>query len=350
MIHFLFLFLTVSTLSVPAQQSQVARELDLDLRQGIEAVMHHRFEHADSLFEVMSLTYADHPVGPVMKAAVIHLRAEDRIEDVDMGAIDSLQALAEERGGSYSLDDPEGRQALAFLSSGRGIVSIEASRQGSWFKALQYALDGSSLGEDILEMDSSVADAGLTVGNYYYWKSRRVEALTWLPFVVDSREEGIALLRHCATKGTYQRYAAMNSLGWILRDADSLTEAAEWIAKGLTDYPMNRPFLRNSAEVLERAESYSEAREAWLDVLRSLEKDGALGSWSEYECRVALARLAAKEGSWDLLRQDVDAVNDVERTLDRTLLTKRRESLLQRAADLKEQLSARSNADPSPNH
>ena len=318
-----------------SQPTRLPDHLDAIIRQGIDALMEERFMAADSLFRMAAGTYADHPVGPVMQAALVHLVAEDRLEPVDAEIIDSLHAVAEERGRAFSLDTREGRIALAFVSSSRGVVSLEAARKGAWLKAIDYALRASALGEDILEADSAIADAGLVVGNYYYWKSRRVEVLTWLPFVADSRQEGIYLLRQCASSGAYQRYAAMNSLGWILRDAKEGIEGRRWIEAALHEYPENRPLLRSYAALLQDAGLDEQARSAWTTIRSTLERDGQGKGWAAYEAVVMEAELSRRMRELSRMHELMQSAAALERTLDRSVRTDRRESLLEKMITLR---------------
>lgn len=328
-------FLAGFPILAQSQPAVTPPALDSLIRDGIGALMGERFAAAESLFSCASDSFPDHPAGPVMQAAVLHLVAEDGHAPVDLRKIDSLHAEAERRGESLDLTDRDGRVALAFIASSRGIVSLEAARNGAWLRALRFALSAASLGEDILDADSAVVDAGLAVGNYYYWKSRRVEVITWLPFVADSRAEGIALLRRSAAHGTYQRFAAMNSLAWILRDAGDLAEALHWVEQGLDMFPQNRSLLRSAAAVLGAAGDLSGAGRAWETVQQSLERDGLLNSWAHYESVIRRAELAVTQKDPAAARQYLGVAMDMERVLDMSVLSERRETLLEQARTLR---------------
>ncbi len=335
--------------SAQVRDSSAYMENGLDdlLRSGIDVIMREEFAAADSIFVLLSETYPAHPAGPVMRAAVLHLEAEDGLAGTDVAHLEALHEQAEQRAESYRTDDALGRGALSFLASSRGIMSLEAAHAGAWFKALRYALDAASLGEQILEADSTMADAGLAVGSYYYWKSRRVEVIMWLPFVTDSREEGMELLRACAQSGMYQRYAAINSLGWILRDAGKIAEARYWVERGLADYPGNRALLRSYAAVLEKDGDLDGAIRAWEAVGRSYGRDGGATAWGAFEAGVRTAELLGRLQDSARVREHVALLGAMERRLDRTVLSGRREGLLERSARLQREWPLGSGRDPA---
>jgi tetratricopeptide (TPR) repeat protein len=145
--------------------------------------------------------------------------------------------------------------------------------------------------ETAVSRDSFLVDAYTGIGTYYYWKTRKIEFLTWLPFVADRREQGIALLQQCARGGAYNRFAAMSALVTIYLDAARYDKAAETARSALAVYPKNRIFLWGLATSLERGGNAKEAADAYARLLQSILDDTRPNIYNELVCRLNLLTL-----------------------------------------------------------
>ncbi|MCU0452199.1 MAG: hypothetical protein MUE68_00925 [Bacteroidetes bacterium] len=279
------LAVTVGSAAVHAQRSGEAEAL---LVRGLHAALEHDYADARASFDGAARSAPEDPAGVVLLAGLLYQSAEDLSVPFDRRAFDSLLTLAEVRATSGRGTPPTDR--MMWRATARGMLSVVESRSGQWMAAIRDALASASEARSSLGQVPDVADAGLPMGNYLYWRSRKTEALQWLPFIPDDREEGIRLLERCAREGKFHKWAAISSLIWILHDAQELGRAESWARTGLTAYPRNRTYLAGSAKVLESRAQYGEAANAWRSIAASLRQDPAAGRYALFSAVVNEAR------------------------------------------------------------
>ena len=285
-------------------------ELDRLLQRGIRSVLLQSYDEAESTFAATTERFPESPAGPLFHAAVLHQRAGDLGIEFNSGMFDSLLTLVHVRCDVRTSRDPLWNKSI--LATAKGMLAVEAAEEGSWVIVIRDAIASSSLAEEVLGTDSTMYDAALPLGNYYYWKTRKTEFLTWLPFVGDMRDRGIALLRKCAEHGRYQRYAALNSLVWVLIDAARVDEAIVVVNTGLDAFPRNRTFLRGLAACQERMSDPLQAAATWLEVIATLSNERHTGTFAEYASRVNRARCLLAARQYAECRQELDRAARVE--------------------------------------
>jgi tetratricopeptide (TPR) repeat protein len=144
--------------------------------------------------------------------------------------------------------------------------------------------------EEIIENDSSFYDAYVGVGTYYYWRSRKMEFIRWLPFFKDDRELGIRMLIIGAKLSEYNKFAAMSALISIYLDEENYTQAEAWSKRGLNFYPENRVFLWGLATALDRQNHSAEAISAYSNLLKNIVCAHAPHPYNEIVCRINLVK------------------------------------------------------------
>ena len=71
-------------------------------------------------------------------------------------------------------------------------------------------------------------------------EAKKTEFLHWIPFVHDSRAEGIRLLEIAAERANENRYAAISALISIELDAKNYEQVEYWSKAALKHYPDTR--------------------------------------------------------------------------------------------------------------
>ena len=127
-----------------------------------------------------------------------------------------------------------------YLGTADGCDAYERAERGAWLAAVRYGSSSASKFEEVIEQDSSFYDAYVGVGTYYYWRSRKTEFLHWIPFMHDSRAEGIRLLEIAAERADENRYAAISALISIELDAKNYEQVEYWSKAALKHYPDTR--------------------------------------------------------------------------------------------------------------
>lgn len=314
--------------AVVALNAQRSPFVDSLLVGGVDAALRHEYTRARALFEEVARSAPEDPAGVVLLAGLLHQTAEDLSVSFDRRTFDSLLTRAEVRATSMNSAGISDRQM--WKSTARGMLSVVESQSSQWMAAIRDALASASEARASLEGQSALADVGLPMGNYLYWRSRKTEALQWLPFVPDDRDEGIRLLEWCAKEGRYHRWAAVSSLIWVLHDAGSLARAESWARAGLEVYPENRTFLAGLAKVLETRGAYREASRRWGTIASSLRGQPGAGSYAIFSAGVNQVRCALAAGDLEDARSAHAAIvppvsHDVPEWLRARLQAKMRE-------------------------
>src|SRR5208283_1119189 len=72
--------------------------------------------------------------------------------------------------------------------------AFSESENASWPSVIIDGMNAAKMFERCLELNPQFYDAMNGLGTYYYWRSKKTEFLSWLPFVSNKEKEGIELL------------------------------------------------------------------------------------------------------------------------------------------------------------
>ncbi|MBF8249060.1 MAG: hypothetical protein HW374_1860 [Bacteroidetes bacterium] len=283
----LFLFCFQPGLSQQVQDSLLHRFIAT----GIDLTLRQRYNAADSVFLLATLRFPENPSGILYRAAVLQTRSLDYVVPLARESFDSLLAISERISENMMQKDPNSPWGYYFLAMTYGYDAFARVERGDWFGGFRKGLSSASYFKDCLDKDSLFYDACAGVGTYYYWKSRKIEFLQWLPFFVDSRLEGIRLLDDCSRKGTYNRFVALSALVTIYLDAGDYARSTEAALEALRAYPLNRVFLWGLAEAQVKSGRTREAREAYERILGTCLDEKLEDPYSEILARFNIVRL-----------------------------------------------------------
>jgi hypothetical protein len=250
------LFLSFGS-SILSAQARLPLAIHAPVIKGLECILRQEYDHADEMFRAISDSFPTHPAGPIYRAAVLQARSLDYGTLVEQERFDLLIAEGRKRTENL-LEDKESRLwGLFFDATADGYVAVDRVERGDWFAGATKAMASAGTFEDILEQDSTFADARVGIGTYMYWKSRKTAFLQWIPFMSDDREEGIRFLVEGSNAGVYNKYASMSALVSVLIDAGSYERAAHWATLALDSFPTNRVFLWGRATAFHRWGKYA---------------------------------------------------------------------------------------------
>ena len=282
-----FLFCFQPGLSQQVQDSVLHRFIAT----GIDLIMRQRYNAADSVFLRATEQFPENPSGFLYRAAVLQTRSLDYVIPLARESFDSLLAISERISERMIQKDPNSPWGYYSLAMTYGYDAFARVERGDWFGGFRKGLSSASHFKDCLEKDSLFYDACAGLGTYYYWKSRKIEFLQWLPFIVDSRIEGIQLLVDCSRKGTYNRFVALSALVTIYLDAGDYVRSAEAALEALRAYPLNRVFLWGLAEAQVKSGRTKEARETYERILGTCLDEKLEHPYSEILSRLNIVRL-----------------------------------------------------------
>jgi tetratricopeptide (TPR) repeat protein len=186
---------------------------------------------------------------------------------------------------------PEARKALLYFYRGSayGYRAYYYGQTGNWLSAVDDGLKAAGDLKTCLAIDSACYDAYLGVGVIKYWQSTKLKYVLWLPFIEDTRLEGIAEIKKAVGRGQYSRFSAMHQLIYILLDNGQYDEALCYADTAITAYPASQFMRWAHAHALFKAQRYPEAIPSYLKLLELIEKDPQANPSHWLVCQVRLA-------------------------------------------------------------
>ena len=274
--------------TVPAEslRDQLLAGIDLTLRQNYPA--------ARASFRDVITRNPANPAGYLYLAGVLQAEFSDYEDGFQEGLFDSL--IAEGRAMADRLIETRDSAAWGYYFAGTALSykAFSESERGNWPGVVLDGMNSAKMFERCLEIDPSFCDAMSGLGTYYYWRSKKTEFLSWLPFVSDRKKEGIVLLKKACDGATYEKFLALNSLSLVLTEEGRYDEAMQCIQEGLGRYPDNRSFLWCLVGVVERVPQRDTAviKDAVSRLLASVLAAPVRNVYYEAACRLKLAQFA----------------------------------------------------------
>lgn len=295
--------LSPATAAVASQQ-----ELIEALVEAQEASHRGEMAGADSLTQAIIARWPEDPTGYYARAALSRVRAlgcqgvwpeEGIAEDLDRAALCARRRL------TIAPSDTWTRYILGLVL---GLQAVRAVQEGSIWGAYRMASESVDELEETLRQDSTFADAWLPLGTYHFWRGEALKRWVWLPFIKDTRQQGLEELRRAATYGQVTRVSAQSMLVWALLAARRNDEALEVAQPLARTYPANRSFLWAQAEAYRALGRWSQAERAFSNVLATFgpEHDGCPGAVEISAKRgMALVELGECERAKPLLQRAI---------------------------------------------
>ncbi|MBM4168196.1 MAG: tetratricopeptide repeat protein [Ignavibacteria bacterium] len=302
MSRFITITLVVGHFLGPASgwsRQSVSGPMETQLMRAIDHTLRQEYWAAESVFRLLAEEYPNHPAANLYWAGMLQARAEDYSELPDRRRFDSLLIVADEKAQRLQSREETLAEGLYYAGSVLSYQSYVSSSTGEWFRAVTKGISAVSNLNKALARDSSLVGCYVGIGTYNYWKSRKTQFLSWLPFVRDDRVEGINQLRIGFRKGTYNRYLSASSLIIVLIDAGEYAEAVDVADAVLAKYPSNRHYLHWRAVACEQWGRLEEALTAYGRLLENLKADTNLHAFRRLQCNLKLADIHLRLGQMD---------------------------------------------------
>lgn len=150
-----------------------------------------------------------------------------------------------------------------------GSAASTAADEGSFWAAYRTGTEAISQLEEVLRREPGFADARLALGTYRFWRGAATRNWNWLPFLDDTRAQGINDIRRAQRDGATTTHTAAGMLVWALLREQHWNEALVVSSEITRRYPANRAFLTAHAEALTGLRRWNEAASAWTSVLQT---------------------------------------------------------------------------------
>jgi tetratricopeptide (TPR) repeat protein len=285
-------------LSGIVRPQKLSPELIENITMGINESINNQFAESETRFRKLIQQFPDHPVGYFYTAATIQaemMDAEDYRRQMEFEAlIDSALKKSEKLHASQKSD------AWVFFIEGSAYLyrSFVNKRNGQGWGAYRNAVNGVKRLEKALEIDSLFYDAYMGIGSYKYWKSSKTKGLSWLPFLSDEREKGIALVKKAIDNGLFVKAFGRDQLAWILIDAKRFDEAAKYAMINCHLYPQSRFFKWTLVEVYYRGARYDQAYPLYEELLAEISQRPNNNHYNETDCLLKLANIDCLRGDY----------------------------------------------------
>ncbi len=266
------------------------------------------FVAADSILSLREQRYPRSVKVRFYRASLENARKdyyEDQLNDSMLVA--SAGAVIE--GAFDSLGTTPGRREQAryhfYAGSAYGYLAMHRGRSGDYLQAFS---DGKNARDELLRavtLDSTLYDAYLGLGSYYYWTSAR---LSWIPLWGDNREEGIRMVKKTVESGRYARYMALHQLVYILLDAGRHDEALRYARRGMAEIPGSPYMLWALSHVYMKKKDLPLAIKTYRmlnDVLANIRQPNA---HHRVVCWARLADMQSRAGECDAARRTVEQI------------------------------------------
>ena len=212
------------------------------LKDGIIHIINQDYEGARIFFKALDDEYSNLPFGKIYLAAVSIAESYDYAEEFDSDFIYNNLEEAKDQSLDLLDEDEENIWYNYFYALSEGYIAYFNAINESWLSAVSTGLNSISAFEDCLEIDPTFYESYIAIGTFEYWKSRKSEALSWLPFIDDNKSYGIERLITAIDSSSYNTYLAINSLIWIYIDQENYLAAIQTAEKALIDFPESRLF------------------------------------------------------------------------------------------------------------
>lgn len=257
------------------------RFVDLISREDYEGAI----KIADSLIQ-----HDPEPLGGYfLKLTALNNRSIDFEDDEDIPALlaiaDSVKNISERR---ISSGD---KSALIrfYRGSVEGFLMVHDLRLQNFIDAILHGQRAADYLEQALAIDSTLYDAYVGLGNYYYFKSSYSGVLRSTGIVTDRREEGKRLLRIAVEKGSLTRLAAISSLAWIAIDEKDYDEAIKRARELIALYPNNRAFYWCLGRAQKMSEKWNDVIDTYSILLNSVRNNNRNNHYNEIGCLYSIA-------------------------------------------------------------
>jgi len=221
------------------------------MRKGLDFLINEEFDKAEVVFNNLNQVYIELPLGYVGLTAIEILRSYDYGIPYNKARIESLLDSAERKSSLLLKKNSKDKWNNYLYALSKGYYAYYKGLTGDYLAAVSAGLSSLEYFEKCLKEDPEFTEAFIALGVYKYWKSRKIDFLTWLPFIKDEKEIGKEYLKRGIKKNSYSTYLAINSLVWIYNSEQKYSEAIN-LAKGALElYPNSRFFKWGLGRALE---------------------------------------------------------------------------------------------------
>jgi len=244
-------------------------------KSGIEALYNLDYDKAQKDFQEIVRLYPSHPAGPQLLAARVWIKAlyetrrlqsslyssesfyssgDDKVDPKVVTDFRNLTREARRLAEAHLKQTPQDVEALYWLGAVEGLkATFEEAVERRHFAALRDGNDSVDHHRDVLKLDQTSVDAGITVGLYEYAVGSLplpVKVLAGITGFRGSKKKGLAMIERVAQEGNWSRDDAKTLLIVLYTREKRYPEALGHARDLMAKYPRNYLFRLEAADAL----------------------------------------------------------------------------------------------------
>jgi tetratricopeptide (TPR) repeat protein len=224
-----------------------------------------------------------------LNSKMTHYENQEGAESFQKAIDKTLNLVEKQLENDKIMDDSVKAELFFYEGSAYGYRAFFQGNHGNFIGAVTNGLKSVGSLNQTLEIDSTLYGAYLGIGVYKYWRYSRLKYLSWLPFVPDERDQGIAMIKLAIACDSLSRYMAMHQLVYILLDYEEYNEAIQFAEKIVEKYPESQFMWWANAHAYFKKGDYSAAKTSYLTLYDLILKDKKRNVSHLLKCKFKLA-------------------------------------------------------------
>jgi len=225
------------------------------VRSGIANVINENYTLAKRDFKLVQESNPKSPFGIILYAGALVFEREHKGDYLETKKIDSLLYAAQDSCEDLLSENPDSLWYNYLMALTKTYETYWKLFQSNYFDGFADGFQGLEYFERCLNIDSTFVEAKVAIGNYQYWSSVKTEALRWLPFIDDNKDEGLASFELALTENFLNRDFALLSLIYAYINEERFLAAKEIAEDLVKKYPKSTRVKWALATVLDKMES-----------------------------------------------------------------------------------------------
>jgi len=257
----------------------------------------HKYAEAEEIIRALQKNYPRDPGIYFLLASNLH---DDMLNREDYSKMETMNALFDSAI-QLSEKDASDPWNTWIIGSSLGYRAIVYAEIGKYISAIRTASDAMDYLERARQRHETAADAALGIGGYKYWKSEKLGFLTYLPFIDDEREHGIAEVRYARRNSIYSREASIHALVYIFC-AEGMIDSARAMRDSIAEnHPNSLLPLWYDLAIEEKDGNFKRYFLAANELSIKLDSIGIEQSANRIEVHKLAAEAATKLDDWEMV-------------------------------------------------
>jgi tetratricopeptide (TPR) repeat protein len=251
-----------------------------------------------------------------LNSKMTHYENQEEAESFNKAIDKTLDLVEQQLENSKELNDSLKAELFFYEGSAYGYRAFFQGNHGNFISAVTNGLKSVGSLNQTLEIDSSLYGAYLGIGVYKYWRYSRLKYISWLPFVPDERDEGIAMIKLAIACDSLSRYMAMHQLVYILLDYGRYNEAIQFGEKIVEKYPDSQFMWWANAHAYFKNGDYAKAKSSYLTLYNLIIEDNRRNVSHLLKCKSKLAVIYKELNEYEDCKKQCNSILELSEKVE----------------------------------